>query len=1437
MKRRLLSVALMLSMALSMLPVTVWAAEDTEESDAAVEEVQVLIDALPAVEEIRVMDPDDRRSAYDQIQAAYDTYRALTDEQRALLTGAEVFEELFAFFNGQIMPLAAIPVFYVNAQGQLQGSVSASEVENDTDTWNESWYVVDSNVTISSRITVSGAINLILADGYTLTASKGIHVTGGSSLTIWGQTDGNGALTATGGNHQAGIGGNEGQSCGPITINGGKVTAAGGSGGAGIGGGYEGNGSNITINGGSVTATGGSQGAGIGGGYRDNYENSSIGNGVNIIITGGTVVANGGIEAAGIGGGKDGNGTDITISGGDVTATGGAGSSGETGSGGSGIGGGSGGTVTDGGNGKNITISGGKVTAKGGAGGAGIGGGRAGSSDGIKIQGGTVEATGGAGAAGIGGGNGTLYGGGNGDGIEITGGDVTVAGGAGAAGIGGGSGDTTSSGSIDGDAVIHAEGGVSGSVNKKQGIIFEDNNGTVYGDVTIDGELTIDNDENLTVPEDSSLTNNGTLTNHGQLNVEDGGTLNNSGTIDNTDGEIYQEGAIHDNGEITGHQPIPAAFYYDPASDSSKEATDIVAVQAADTQWTVESGWYVVKEPVTLSSGVQVSGDVNLILVNGKNLNIPGGIQVEESGSLTIWGQSKQTGSLTAAVISGGGITINGGNVTATSGSGASGISGSITIHGGVVTASGEPAMSTAPEFGSYSHLTFGNEGTAEAANLPVEWSGNPNGTWPWKWVRIQPMDGPKGLTVTSNPSGAVLDGSADKTITLTAKIVFTINGEDREFDVSDDVQWELTGMVEAGTGISGHILTIDANESGAELIVTARYGDQDDTIRVYVSRGMTVNYYNPVSGRSTTAEVIAPANDYWTDQNASGGWYVARGEVSFNYVTVSGRVNLILEDGSTLQANGGISIRDGGSLTIWGQNADYNADGSLIANANSNWMAAGIGSSGFGGSGVNITINGGHITAVGGEDMGAGIGSGGYGEGNTNITINGGIVKAAGGNRAAGIGAGESYYNSSINITITGGVVEAAGGRGANGIGGYSRYPDTAGIGITITGGTVTAKGGVQDWYGDEESIPAIGAAPAFGGYVHGTYGNADDDSETTDLVEWTGKADSSWSWHWVKIQPMTRNLIITPRPVTLKVGETVTLTVTVDAELADGNPLPAIRNPERVTAGIAPKESAEIRTNGNTITLTARQAGTATLTVSTSGQTPPCTGTVAVTIAKAASGSANGGVRPSVQAPADSNNEQPPEGGADSPSLAFSDLDSSAWYREAVDYVISRGLMSGYGDGKFGPNDTLSRAMLAQILYNAAGGIPVNYLMQYDDVPAGAWYTEAVRWAASEGIVSGYGNGVFGSNDPITREQFAVMLYRFAQSQGSGFTGNWMFLLDYTDMHGISDYAYEAVAWCVMNGVMSGYEDGTLRPQGNATRAEAASMLMRFLASPTGT
>ena len=179
--------------------------------------------------------------------------------------------------------------------------------------------------------------------------------------------------------------------------------------------------------------------------------------------------------------------------------------------------------------------------------------------------------------------------------------------------------------------------------------------------------------------------------------------------------------------------------------------------------------------------------------------------------------------------------------------------------------------------------------------------------------------------------------------------------------------------------------------------------------------------------------------------------------------------------------------------------------------------------------------------------------------------------------------------------------------------------------------------------------------------------------------------------------------------------------------------------------------------------------------------------------------------------------------------PMSSFTDLNPALWYHDGIHFCLENGLMKGVGNDKFNPGGTTSRGMIVTILYRLEGEPKVTAENPFTDVEDGQWYADAVIWAAGNDIVSGYGGGKFGPNDNITREQLATILYRYAQSKGQGFEGSWMFLLDYPDASEVSSWADEAMHWMVMNGIING-KDGKLVPGGNASRAEAATMLQRF-------
>ena len=188
-------------------------------------------------------------------------------------------------------------------------------------------------------------------------------------------------------------------------------------------------------------------------------------------------------------------------------------------------------------------------------------------------------------------------------------------------------------------------------------------------------------------------------------------------------------------------------------------------------------------------------------------------------------------------------------------------------------------------------------------------------------------------------------------------------------------------------------------------------------------------------------------------------------------------------------------------------------------------------------------------------------------------------------------------------------------------------------------------------------------------------------------------------------------------------------------------------------------------------------------------------------------------------------------PEETEETETISFKDVKESDWFYEAVSYAVENGLMSGMSEDIFAPNTPLTREMLAVVLYNVEGQPESTEANTFTDVKGDMWYTDAILWANENGIVAGYDNGAYGVGDFITREQFAAILYRYAQFKGYDVSiGADTNILSYADAFAISEYAYPAMQWACGAGIMGGMDDGTLMPQGKATRAEAATMLMNF-------
>ena len=175
------------------------------------------------------------------------------------------------------------------------------------------------------------------------------------------------------------------------------------------------------------------------------------------------------------------------------------------------------------------------------------------------------------------------------------------------------------------------------------------------------------------------------------------------------------------------------------------------------------------------------------------------------------------------------------------------------------------------------------------------------------------------------------------------------------------------------------------------------------------------------------------------------------------------------------------------------------------------------------------------------------------------------------------------------------------------------------------------------------------------------------------------------------------------------------------------------------------------------------------------------------------------------------------------------FVDVPADAYYYDAVLWAAENGITGGVDDVHFAPNAPCTRAQIVTFLWRAAGSPVVNYAMNFSDVPADAYYAEAVRWAVSQGITTGTGDSTtFSPNATCTRAQAMTFIYRGEQAQGGGMQGAWMFQNPFSDVD-LENYYGEAVMWAVANGVTGGTTATTFSPNNDCTRAQIVTFLFR--------
>ncbi|MDR1217363.1 MAG: S-layer homology domain-containing protein [Oscillospiraceae bacterium] len=205
---------------------------------------------------------------------------------------------------------------------------------------------------------------------------------------------------------------------------------------------------------------------------------------------------------------------------------------------------------------------------------------------------------------------------------------------------------------------------------------------------------------------------------------------------------------------------------------------------------------------------------------------------------------------------------------------------------------------------------------------------------------------------------------------------------------------------------------------------------------------------------------------------------------------------------------------------------------------------------------------------------------------------------------------------------------------------------------------------------------------------------------------------------------------------------------------------------------------------------------------------------------------------VSPSADAPPDGGDEETPDGG-DTWQNPFGDVKPADWFYGDVEFAVKNGLMTGVSDTAFSPNTRMTRAALVTVLYRLEGSPAASEgdVPAFSDVDYESWYADAVSWAAGAGIITGVGDSRFAPNVNVTRDQMATILLNYAIYAGDGPEGAWTIHLDFEDTTDIRDWAIEGAMWCYMKGIITGKPGNLFDPLGSATRAEAATMLHRFM------
>ena len=660
-----------------------------------------------------------------------------------------------------------------------------------------------------------------------------------------------------------------------------------------------------------------------------------------------------------------------------------------------------------------------------------------------------------------------------------------------------------------------------------------------------------------------------------------------------------------------------------------------------------------------------------------------------------------------------------------------------------------------------------------------------------------------------------------------------------------------VTATGESASGDSYGIYT--SNKSSSITVnggtVTAESGEaQGDSVGIFAESKTDPSNLSSVTINGGTVTATA-------GNAVGGGWYSCgirvEGSITITDGTVTAIGNHATETGGKKYSMG---IFAAGNVTISG--------GDVTGIGGTGLLSIGIGTD------KELEIKGGTVKAEGGTAS-TQFSCGFYVAASCSIT--GGTVTAIGGTaeqgNSSGIFAGDTTSAQVIPVTITGGTVTATGGTASNGnSSGISATNTKVDVKVTIEDATVTATGGSAGTgsYGilAETTNTEKSAEVTINGNSVVRLNTTGDNAETISSQTTTQESSIVFE-NGVGI---VYGEVTLQEDLTVDAGESLTIPQGAALTIPDGTTLTnsgtitndgTINNRGTLTIEPGGNLAGSGTVTGNSvewpytpppanpnyrIDVTTTEGGTVTKdpAAAKAGETVTLTpapeegyevGEVSVTdrfgdtveVTEQADGTytftmPNGQVSVNVTFV-----EVQPE------PLPFTDVSETDWFHDAVQYVYENGLMDGVGDGQFAPNNPTTRAQLVTILYRLEGEPAVTGQSAFTDVEPDTWYTNAVAWAAANGIVNGVSETQFAPGNNITREQLATILYRYAQAKGYDVSAS-ADLSGFPDAGDIQSYATQALSWAVAEGLLQGFEDNSLRPQGNATRAQIATILMRF-------